>query len=96
MQEVLDVVGGGLDRLEISAGSVKLLVCCYYYVKEEECAERVREMVEKIKASGERCWGGGKGRGRDGGEEVKSKRLKAESLTGDSGCAPSGAGGDVM
>lgn len=62
-------------------------------MKEEECAERVREMVEKIKASGERCWGGGKGRGRDGGEEVKSKRLKAESLTGDSGCAPSGAGG---
>ena len=50
-------------------------------------------MVEKIKASGERCWEGGKGRGRDGGEEVKSKRLKAESLTGDSGCAPSGAGG---
>ena len=38
LQEVLDVVGGNLDRLAVSAESVKLLAYCYYYVEEEECA----------------------------------------------------------
>ena len=42
LQEVLDVVGRNLDRLAVSAESVKLLAYCYYYVEEEECAERAR------------------------------------------------------
>lgn len=49
LQEVLDVVSGNLDRLVVSAESAKLLAYCYYYVEEEECAERAWEMVEKLK-----------------------------------------------
>ena len=37
LQEVLDVVSRNLDRLAVSAESVKLLAYCYYYVEEEEC-----------------------------------------------------------
>ena len=53
LQEVLDVVSGNLGRLAVSAESAKLLVYCYYYVEEEECAERAREMVEKLRQAGE-------------------------------------------
>ena len=52
LQEVLDVVGRNLDRLAVSAESVKLLACCYYYVEEEECAERAREMLEELRKMG--------------------------------------------
>ena len=52
LQEVLDVVGRNLDRLAISVESVKLLACCYYYVKEEECAERARSMLEELRKMG--------------------------------------------
>ena len=52
LQEVLDVVGRNLDRLAISVESVKLLACCYYYVKEEECAERARRMLEELRKMG--------------------------------------------
>ena len=52
LQEVLDVVSGNLEQLEVSADSVKLLSYCYYYVEEEECAERagkmLRELLEKV------------------------------------------------
>ena len=49
LQEVLDVVGGNLDRLAVSAESVKLLAYCYYYVEEEECAGMAREMLEELR-----------------------------------------------
>ena len=52
LQEVLDVVGRNLDRLAVSAESVKLLACCYYYVEEEECAERARRMLEELRKMG--------------------------------------------
>ena len=52
LQEVLDVVSGGMDRLEVSAESVKLLACCYYYVEEEECEERAWEMLEEWRRMG--------------------------------------------
>lgn len=52
LQEVLDVVGGNLDRLAVSAESVKLLAYCYYYV-EEECAGMAREMLEELRRKGE-------------------------------------------
>ena len=53
LQEVLDVVGGNLDRLAVSAESVKLLAYCYYYVEEEECAGMAREMLEELRRTGE-------------------------------------------
>ena len=53
LQEVLDVVGGNLDRLADSAESVKLLAYCYYYVEEEECAGMAREMLEELRRKGE-------------------------------------------
>ncbi len=53
LQEVLDVVGGNLDRLAVSAESVKLLAYCYYYVEEEECAGMAREMLEELGRKGE-------------------------------------------
>ena len=52
LQEVLDVVGGNLDRLAVSAESVKLLAYCYYYVEEEECAGMAREMLEELRRKG--------------------------------------------
>ena len=52
LQEVLDVVSGNLDRLAVSAESVKLLAYCYYYVEEEECAERARRMLEELRKLG--------------------------------------------
>ena len=52
LQEVLDVVGRNLDRLAVSAESVKLLAYCYYYVEEEECAERARRMLEELRKMG--------------------------------------------
>ena len=45
LQEVLDVVGRNLDRLAVSAESVKLLACCYYYVEE---AGRMLEELRKM------------------------------------------------
>ena len=45
LQEVLDVVSGNLEQLEVSADSVKLLSYCYYYVEAEECMERAGEML---------------------------------------------------
>ena len=53
LQGVLDVVGGNLDRLAVSAESVKLLAYCYYYVEEEECAGMAREMLEELRRKGE-------------------------------------------
>ena len=41
-----------VDRLAVSVESVKLLACCYYYVKEEECAERARRMLEELRKMG--------------------------------------------
>ena len=32
--------------------SVKLLAYCYYYVEEEECAERARRMLEELRKMG--------------------------------------------
>lgn len=52
LQEVLDVVSGGLERLEVSADGVKLLAYCYYYVEEEECAERAKRMLEELRRRG--------------------------------------------
>jgi len=52
LQEVLDVVSGNLDRLEVSVESMKLLAYCYYYVEEEECAAKAREMLEELKREG--------------------------------------------
>lgn len=49
LQEVLDVVSGNMDRLEVSAVGVKLLAYCYYYVEEEECVAKAREMLEKLR-----------------------------------------------
>lgn len=53
LQEVLDVVSGGLERLEVSADGVKLLAYCYYYVEEEECAERAKRMLEELRRRGD-------------------------------------------
>lgn len=52
LQEVLDVVSRNLDRLTVSAESVKLLAYCYYYVEEEECVERARRMLEELRKMG--------------------------------------------
>ena len=52
LQEVLDVVGRNLDRLAVSAESVKLLACCYYYVEEKECVERAGRMLEELRKMG--------------------------------------------
>lgn len=48
LQEVLDVVSGNLEQLEVSADSAKLLSYCYYYVEEEECAERAGKMLREL------------------------------------------------
>lgn len=48
LQEVLDVVSGNLERLEISADAVKLLAYCYYYVEEKECVERAGKMLGEL------------------------------------------------
>ena len=53
LQEVLDVVGRNLDRLAVSAESVKLLAYCYYYVEEKECVERAWEMMAVLEQRGE-------------------------------------------
>ena len=52
LQEVLDVVSRNLDRLAVSAESVKLLAYCYYYVEEEECVERAGRMLEELRKMG--------------------------------------------
>ena len=52
LQEVLDVVGRNLDRLAVSAESVKLLAYGYYYVEEEECVERAGRMLEELRKRG--------------------------------------------
>lgn len=46
------MVSGNLDRLEVSVESMKLLAYCYYYVEEEECAAKAREMLEELKREG--------------------------------------------
>lgn len=48
LQEVLDVVSGNLEQLEVSAASVKLLSYCYYYVEEEECVVRAGRMLREL------------------------------------------------
>ncbi len=48
LQEVLDVVSGNMEQLEVSADSVRLLAYCYYYVEEEECAERAGKMLREL------------------------------------------------
>ena len=53
LQEVLDVVSRNLDRLAVSAESVKLLAYCYYYVEEKECVERAWEMMTVLEQRGE-------------------------------------------
>lgn len=53
LQEVLDVVGGNMACLEVSAEAVRLLAYCYHYVEEEECAERAKEMLNELKGRGE-------------------------------------------
>ena len=52
LQEVLDVVSRNLDKLTVSAESVRLLAYCYYYVEEEECGARAREMLEELRKMG--------------------------------------------
>ena len=52
LQEVLDVVSRNLDRLAVSAESVKLLAYCYYYVEEEEGVERAGRMLEELRKMG--------------------------------------------
>lgn len=52
LQEVLDVVNENIDRLKVSAEGVKLLAYCYYYVEDEGCAVKVREMLEELKRRG--------------------------------------------
>lgn len=53
LQEILDVVSGNIDRLVVSADGVKLLAYCYYYVEDEECAVKAREMLKELKRRGE-------------------------------------------
>lgn len=53
LQEVLDVVSGHWDGLAPSLEAVKLLAYCYYYVEEEECALRAKEMLQILKVEGE-------------------------------------------
>lgn len=53
LQEVLDVVSANVERLEVSEVSVRLLAYCYYYVEEEECAVRAREMLKELRQRGE-------------------------------------------
>lgn len=70
LQEVLDVVSGNLERLEVSADGVKLLAYCYYYVEEEECAMRAREMLKELKRMGE------------SGDEIAEAEKVLEELSG--------------
>lgn len=53
LQEVLDVVSADVEKLEVSVEVVRLLAYCYYYVEEEECVERAREMMEELRRRGE-------------------------------------------
>lgn len=53
LQRVLDLVSGNIDCLKVSADGVKLLAYCYYYVEEEECAVKAREMLTELKRRGE-------------------------------------------
>lgn len=52
LQEVLDVVGEWMERLEASPEAVKLLAYCGHYVEEEECAERARSLLEELQRQG--------------------------------------------
>ena len=52
LQRVLDVVGEGLERLPVSAESVKLLAYCYYYVEDGECLARAEEMIRQLEEEG--------------------------------------------
>lgn len=70
LQEVLDVVSGNLERLEVSADGVKLLAYCYYYVEEEECAMRASEMLKELKRMGE------------SGDEIAEAEKVLEELSG--------------
>ena len=67
LQEVLDVVSENLGVLPVSVESVKLLAYCYYYVEEEECAVKAREMLVELKQRGEY------------GEEIKEAEEMLES-----------------
>ena len=52
LQRVLDVVGEGLERLPVSAESVKLLAYCYYYVEDGECLSKAEEMLGQLEEKG--------------------------------------------
>ena len=52
LQRVLDVVGEGLERLPVSAESVKLLAYCYYYVEDEACLSKAEEMLGRLEEEG--------------------------------------------
>lgn len=53
LQQVLDVVSKNVDQLKVSTEGVKLLAYCYYYVEEEECVVKAREMLKELKRRGE-------------------------------------------
>lgn len=53
LQEVLDVVSGNLERLEVSAEAVRLLAYCGYYTEEKECVEWAKGMLAELKRQGE-------------------------------------------
>lgn len=53
LQQVLDVVSQNVDQMKVSTEGVKLLAYCYYYVEEEECAVKAREMLKELKRRGE-------------------------------------------
>lgn len=53
LQEVLDVVSRNIDRLGVSAKTVKLLAYCYYYVEEEDCLVKAWEILTELKKEGQ-------------------------------------------
>lgn len=52
LQEVLDAAAGKMERLEVSADSVRLLVYCWYYVEEEDCLRKAGSMLEELRVKG--------------------------------------------
>lgn len=48
LQEVLDVVSRGIGELKASPENVQLLSYCYYYVEDDECAEKAKQMLHEL------------------------------------------------
>ena len=71
LQEILDMVSGNLEQLPVAAETVKLLAYCYYYVEEEECAVKAREILEQLRQR----------RGNDG--KVKEMEKILEEMLGE-------------